>query len=182
MLGIENIICNITDKDIGIDVSEMHEPEIRQGARGIVIRDDGKIALFYKSNKQQYKLPGGGIENDESPEIAFRREVLEETGCIVEIVKKLGITEEYKTKDNFKQTSHVFVSKVIKDTKKLDITDNEKDDGAKLAWVEAKKALELIKSSYEILLSANDDLEYPAKFVVLRDIKILEYYLEKEVD
>ena len=182
VLGIENIICNITDKDIGIDVSEMHEPEIRQGARGIVIRDDGKIALFYKSNKQQYKLPGGGIENDESPEIAFRREVLEETGCIVEIVKKLGITEEYKTKDNFKQTSHVFVSKVIKDTKKLDITDNEKDDGAKLAWVEAKKALELIKSSYEILLSANDDLEYPAKFVVLRDIKILEYYLEKEVD
>ena len=47
-----------------------------------------KIAIFYKSNKNEYKLPGGGMENDENPEEAFKREVLEETGCVVEIVNK----------------------------------------------------------------------------------------------
>lgn len=95
----------------------MLNPVIRNGARGIVIRQDGKIAIFYKSNKKQYKLPGGGIENNETPEIAFKREVLEETGCNVEIIKKLGITKEYKSRENFLQTSHIFISKVANDTK-----------------------------------------------------------------
>lgn len=109
----ENLICELTDKDLGLQEVEMDNPRIRTGARGIVIRDDGKIALFYKSNKNEYKLPGGGIEDDETPEEAFKREVLEETGCIVSIVRKLGITKEYKSKDNFMQTSHVFLGEVI---------------------------------------------------------------------
>ena len=83
-----NLICKITDKDIGEKYNEIDNPKIRFAARGIVIRDDGKIAIFYKSNKNEYKLPGGGMENDENPEEAFKREVLEETGCVVEIVNK----------------------------------------------------------------------------------------------
>ena len=35
----------------------------------------------------------------ENPEDAFYREVAEETGCKVEIIKYLGVTEEYKYKD-----------------------------------------------------------------------------------
>jgi len=42
------LICKIIDKDIGHEEIEMNNPEIRFGARGIVIRDDGKIAIFYK--------------------------------------------------------------------------------------------------------------------------------------
>lgn len=160
----------------------MLNPVIRNGARGIVIRQDGKIAIFYKSNKKQYKLPGGGIENNETPEIAFKREVLEETGCNVEIIKKLGITKEYKSRENFLQTSHIFISKVVNDTKKLNTTKKEKDEGAKVIWEEARKALELIKKSYEIIISSKYSSVYSAKFVVLRDIRILEYYLVKEVN
>ena len=50
-------------------------------------------------------------------EDALIREVLEETGCNVEIIKKLGITKEYKSRENFLQTSHIFISKVVNDTK-----------------------------------------------------------------
>lgn len=75
----ENLICKITDEDLGLDVLEMNNPRVRNAARGIVLRDDGKIAIFNKSIKNEYKLPGGGIENNESPEEAFKREVLEET-------------------------------------------------------------------------------------------------------
>lgn len=113
------LICKITDEDLGESMIEMNEPRMRYGARGIVIRNDGKIAIFNKSNKNEYKLPGGGMEDDEEPKEAFKREVLEETGCIVDIVDELGTTEEYKSKDNFKQISHVFVGKVKEDTKKL---------------------------------------------------------------
>ena len=62
----------------------------------------------------------------ENPEDAFYREVAEETGCKVEIIKYLGVTEEYKYKNNFKQISYIFVSKVIEDTQKLNLTQKEK--------------------------------------------------------
>ena len=177
---MENIIAEITDKDLGLKKKEFSNPEERIASRGIVIRNDGKIAIFYKSNKKEYKLPGGGLENNESVEETFKREVLEETGCEVEIIKKLGVTKEYKSNDNFIQTSHVFVGKVIKDTKKLNVTEKEKEEGAELVWEYPEKALELVKNSYEELIASKYDSVYSTKFIILRDSKILEYYLKEE--
>ena len=172
-----NLICKITDNDIGEKFIEMENPKIRLGARGIVVRDDGEIAIFNKVKKNEFKLPGGGIENDEDPKEAFKREVLEETGCVVEIVKELGIVEEYKSQTNFKQVSNVFVSKVMQDTKNLNITQKEKDEGAVLLWEMPEKALELITNCYGKLVESDYDSVYATKFVVLRDRKILEYYI-----
>jgi len=168
------LICKITDNDIGEVAVNMDKPKLRYGARGIVVRDDGKIAVF---NKNEYKLPGGGLEGDESPEVAFCREVLEETGCEVEIIKKLGTTEEYKTLDNFKQISYVFVAKVIRDTKKLNPTKKEVEEGARLLWETPEKALYLISNCYDNLVPSKYSSVYSTKFIVLRDRKILEKYI-----
>ena len=172
-----NVICKITDEDIGYEYHELKNPNIRLAARGIVIRNDGKIAVFNKSNKNEYKLPGGGMENKEEPEETFKREVLEETGCIIEIIRKIGITEEYKSQSNFKQISNVFVGKVIEDTKQLNVTQKEKDEGAKLLWKTPQKALELITDCYDRLVKSDYESVYSTKFVVLRDRKILEFYI-----
>ena len=51
------LICKITDEDIGEKAINMENLKLRLGARGIVIREDGKIAIFNKSNKNEYKLP-----------------------------------------------------------------------------------------------------------------------------
>lgn len=174
-----NLICKLTDDDIGLECVELKNPKLRLGARGIVIRDDGKIALFNKANKNEYKLPGGGIENYETPEEAFKREVLEETGCLVEIIEQLGITEEYKSQTNFKQISNVFVGKVMQDTKCLNITQKEKDEGARLLWETPQKALELITNCFEKLVESNYESVYATQFVVLRDRRILEYYIKQ---
>lgn len=177
----EELICKITDKDIGEKPIEMCNPRLRLGARGIVIREDGKIAIFNKSNKNEYKLPGGGLEGKEEPEEAFRREALEETGCEIEIIECLGTTEEYKSLNNIKQISYVFVGKVLKDTKQLNMTEKEKDEGAKLLWETPEKALELIIKSYNELVASKYNSVYATKFVVLRDRKILEKYLKLEM-
>lgn len=173
------LLFKITDEDIGEEFKEINNPKLRLGARGIVMREDGKIAIFNKSNKNEYKLPGGGIEGDENPEEAFKREVLEETGCEVEIIECLGTTEEYKSKNNFKQISYIFVGKVLKDTKKLNLTEKEKDEGARLLWETPKKALELITNCYDSLIASKYETVYITKFIVLRDKKILEIYLNK---
>ena len=169
------LICAITDKDLNEKSVEISNPKLRYGARGIVIRNDGKIAVFNKSKKNEYKLPGGGIEENENPKEAFKREVLEETGCIIEIIDELGTTEEYKSQDNFKQTSFVFVGKVIEDTKILHLTQKEKDEGAILTWEYPYTALELIKNSYNNLIASDYESVYHTKFVVFRDRKILEF-------
>lgn len=172
-----NLICKLTDNDIGGEYLSLINPNIRISSRGIVIRRDGKIAIFNKSNKNEYKLPGGGSENNESPEETFIREVLEETGCDVDIIEKLGITEEYKCKTNFKQISNIFVGMVKKDNNNLNLTQQEEDEGGKLLWVTPEEGLSLITNCYnKIVESAYEDI-YMTKFVVLRDRKILEYYL-----
>ena len=175
-----NLICKITDENIGEKTITMKDSKLRLGARGIVIRNDGKIAVFNKSNKNEYKLPGGGLEGNENPEDAFKREVLEETGCEVEIVDFLGTTEEYKSLNNFKQISYIFVGKVLKDTNHLSVTKKEKDEGAKLLWKTPEEALKLITECFDKLVPSEYSSIYSTKFVVLRDRKILEYYIKNQ--
>ena len=170
-----NLIFKITDNDIGEKYEELEKPQLRLGARGIVIREDGKIAIFNKANKNEYKLPGGGMEKDEDPEEAFKRELLEETGCIIEITENLGVAEEYKSQINFKQISNVFVGRVIEDTKKLNVTQKEKEEGARLLWETPQRALELIKNCYGQLIDSKYESVYVTKFIVLRDLEGFSY-------
>ena len=74
-MGREILYCIkiLTDKDFGLESKELNNPKIRYGARGIVVRGDGKIAIFYKEKMNEYKLSGGGIDDGEDTEIAFKR-------------------------------------------------------------------------------------------------------------
>ncbi len=175
----------ITDKDFGLDEIELKNPKLRYASRGIVLRDDGKIAVFNKANMNEYKLPGGGLDPNEKPEDGFLRECLEETGCEVEIIEKLGYTEERKGKTNFKQISHIFVGRVKRDLGHLNVTEKEKIEGAKLIWATPQEALKLIENCVNELKSSPCDVEeslYSTSFVVIRDKYILKYYLNKISD
>ena len=97
----------LKDEDFGLESVEFNNPRVKYGARGIIIREDGKIAIFNKSNKNEYKLPGGGVDKGEDIKEDFKREALEETGCEIEIIKELGTIEEHKSLDNFKQISYL---------------------------------------------------------------------------
>ena len=72
------LITKITDADIGEKVYEINSPTTRKAVRTILLNDLGEIAILHKAEKNEYKLIGGGVENDETLEQALRREVLEE--------------------------------------------------------------------------------------------------------
>lgn len=55
-----------------------------------------EVFLIYRSDMSIWNLPGGGIEDNESPEEAAYRETKEETGFTIRIVNKLG---KYKNID-----------------------------------------------------------------------------------
>ena len=58
------------------------------------------------------------------------------------------------------------------------MTEKEKDEGAKLIWKTPEEALKLITESYDKLIASKYESVYHTKFVVLRDRKILEKYIE----
>lgn len=173
------LIARITDKEIGEQLVKYDNPLKRIASRGIVVNDNGEIAILYKRKKNEYKLPGGGHEKNETKEETFKREVLEETGCNVEIVDYMGYTEEIESKMNSTQISYVFISKVTKDTKKLHLTQKEIEEGGELIWLTPKVALQLISECFDKLKASKYDSIYSTKFVIKRDQAILNEYITK---
>ena len=182
----------ITERDLGLEVLEGKETEfyskdnnnmtIRYGARGIVEGKDGKIAVIYKKNKNEYKLPGGGVDKGEDFKEAFKRECIEEIGCSIENVEYLFDIEEDHINDNFKQISKVYIAKVKEKLESNNLTEQEKEEGLEYLWLDKKEALEKMKTCIENLKGSKYDNVYRTKFVVGRDIRIVEKVMEEKKD
>ena len=176
---MENI-GKVTDEDFGLEVMAHAEPPMKRfGARGIVLNDTNQIAVFFKMKKNEYKLPGGGIDQGEDAILAFKRECEEEIGCEIEVVRNLGTILEVKSHENFEQLSYVFVAKVVKDYGALNLTQQEQDEGAGVVWMGVEDALKVIKNSLENLVASKYDSVYRTQFMVMRDVKILKKYLNQ---
>ena len=171
-------ILKITDADIGEKLYKINNPSIRRAVRTILLNDFGEIALLHKTKKNEYKLIGGGIENDETLEQALKREVLEEAGCEISILDELGYVEEYRTLNNFVQTSYVYISKVLRNTGKLHLTEKEKAEGSELCWYTPEKALNQISDSFYKLSDLPLANSYGSKMIIKRDFSILKYYID----
>lgn len=171
-----NCIKVLTDKDFGLEMKKLVNPTIRYGARGIIFDEDGNIAILNKQNKNAYKLVGGGLDNREMPYQAFKREVLEESGAKITDINQIGVVEEYRTLDNFHQTSYVFTARVISKGN-TNYTKEELNSGSRVLWVSMKDAINLIKNCEESLIIGNKKDLYHSKFIVRRDYEILKYYL-----
>ncbi|MDP4536304.1 NUDIX domain-containing protein [Alkalimonas collagenimarina] len=70
--------------------------EQRLVTRGIVLKDD-RILLLFTERYNDFSLPGGGVDADESLHQALERELAEEAGARdIEILADFGIVEEYR--------------------------------------------------------------------------------------
>ena len=174
---MDNIIVNITDKDFGLEEKELSNPVIRYGARGIIFNDKGEIAIFHKRLKNEYKLPGGGIENNENAINSFCREIMEETGCEISNIKEIGFAIEKKSLTNFCQISYVFQAIVIRNTHNLHMTKKEKDEGGEVLWLMPRDAYKYVSNSVDNVVGSIYDDKYKSMFMVKRDAMILKYYL-----
>lgn len=166
------IICDINDTTfspayISEDIKDYH---VRKAARGILIKD-GKLALLNVSTKGYHKLPGGGIEKDETNEQAFKREVLEETGHECKIIDEGAITIEYRDQFKLVQISYVFIAETVGIPGEQKLEQGEIDEGHDLEWYTLEET--------ENLLKGENPSEYEDRFIHLRDQSIFDFYKKR---
>ncbi|MGL5263632.1 MAG: NUDIX hydrolase [Candidatus Rhabdochlamydia sp.] len=84
---------------------------LKQAVSGIIFcSEKKKVLLIKRRDIPVWVLPGGGIEAQETPEEAVLREIYEETGLIVQIVRKIA---EYLPVNKLTQLTHLFECSVI---------------------------------------------------------------------
>ncbi|TSC89548.1 MAG: NUDIX hydrolase [Parcubacteria group bacterium Gr01-1014_3] len=88
-----------------------------------VVENDGEVLMIKNSygGYKQWMFPGGGINNNETPDQAIKRELLEEVGIAVENLRKIG---EYTSNQEFKKDT-VIVFTGITQNKELNIDTRE---------------------------------------------------------
>lgn len=117
----------------------------RPSVRGIILRD-GKIAMMHSLKYDYYKLPGGGIEGDESLEETLIREVREESGLIVkpESIEEFGYVrriEKGKIEEIFIQDNYYFTCEVEPATVSQTLDDYEAEEQFVLEFVSTEHAI-----------------------------------------
>lgn len=85
------------------------KPQFTIGAFGIIFDERERVLLVHRRDYDLWNLPGGTLEDFESPKNAVIREIKEETGLNVEISKLLGVYN----KENKNDIVFSFLCKVV---------------------------------------------------------------------
>ena len=165
------LLAEISDATLGIGNGEHMGKvyELRKSARAILRKEDGTIAVQRLRTHQFHKLPGGGVENEESLEKALKRELKEEVGCDANIQDCIGMVIEYRAQHNLIALSYCFVADVFGTIGETSLDEAERAEGVEHIWVTAEEAVSL-------LIKDRSD-KYQAAFIQMRELAFLREYV-----
>lgn len=129
---------------------------------GVVAVRDGCILLArqyrFLENNLSWEIPGGKVDDAESPEIAATRECQEETGVIVRNLKKLAVY--YPGLDNVQNRTTIFWSSDLE----IGPFTPEQSEVEEIHWIPVAECIRMIKDE-EILdaLTVTGILAYQAE-------------------
>ena len=126
-------------KEVRIYGDNRHEQatDMRIACRGIVLSGD-KVLLVHEEKVDQWLIPGGGLEEGETPEQCCIRELAEETGMLVQPKKFYLTIHEYYEQWHF--VSHYFLCDSLGTTNR-NLTDQEAKDGLEPKWLPMTEAM-----------------------------------------
>jgi 8-oxo-dGTP pyrophosphatase MutT (NUDIX family) len=107
-----------------------------QAAGGVVLRD-GRMAVVHRPRYDDWSLPKGKLDSDESFEAAALREVEEETGLRCRLIRELPVVE-YEVRGRPKVVRYWAME--VEDEKPF-VPNEEVDE---VRWLEPREALALL--------------------------------------
>ncbi len=143
-----------------------------------------KILLVKRRDVPIWVLPGGGIDNNETPEQAAKREALEETGTKIKIIRKVA---EYSPINKLTSETHLYECSIEKGTlstgdETQDIAFFELDKLPKPFFYVHKTWLQdTLKNEKEIIRKPLADLTYWAllRYFCKHPIHVMRYALSR---
>ena len=111
----------------------------RAGCRAVII-SEGSVLLTHETASDLWMIPGGGMEDGETPEACVVRETEEETGLIVRPLRHFLTLNEYY--EEYRYISHYFTCTVVGNGR-IHLTDAEKKRGLRPKWLPLKEAIDL---------------------------------------
>jgi 8-oxo-dGTP diphosphatase len=121
----------------------MTDPQV-QAAGGLVVRADGRIAVIHRPRYDDWSLPKGKLERDESFEDGALREVEEETGIRGRILEELPSAryEDRKGRDKIVRWYRMDI-----DGEPLEFAPNDEVD--ELRWLTPGEARDLLSHEHD---------------------------------
>ena len=160
-------ICELNDKIIlGKDGKSDKAPRLT--ARAIVKNQGGMYAVMYSDKFILYSLPGGGVEDGEDVLTALRREVYEETGCVCDEIRELGIVAENRASLDYTQINYYYVVTTTHRPGENHLTESEKASRTVVQWHSFEKMVRLINEQ--------EFDRVQGKYLKARDVAALKEY------
>lgn len=143
----------------------------RVGNRAIIVRD-GMILLTHETNSGWWLMPGGGLEEGETPEECCVREVEEETGYIVRPLHQFLTLYEYY--EEYRYVSHYFSCEVT-GSGQMHLTDAEVRRGVGPQWLPLHEAVDIFSRHQSYA-----DISEEKRGSYLREYTALQEYMETQ--
>lgn len=161
------LIFELNDKLI-LGRDGMSDKAPRLTARAIVKNQSGMYAVMYSDKFKLHSLPGGGVEDGEDVLTALRREVYEETGCVCDEIKELGIVAENRASLDYTQINYYYVVTTTQKPRDNHLTESERASRTVVQWHTFDEMVRLI---YE-----QEFDRVQGKYLKARDVAALKEY------
>lgn len=139
-----------------MNIEKLHQESHESGetlkpkyaTRAVLFDENNRVAIINVTKHGYYKIPGGGIEDNESIQDAARREVSEESGCNSVILDELGRLETAIPIWNTLDISDGFIARVVGEKSTPKYEDWEDERGFQLEWFsDLDKVIETIEGN-----------------------------------
>lgn len=135
-----------------------------------VILQDGKYLLVRDNKFNFWRPPGGRVNWGEKVDDALKREMKEEIGTDIEIVRALGFGEDFAFKQTLKYKTHrVVIYFLCKAKTKIKSYRDEGECGARIKWISIGElmAMKDTEPAFKDMIN-RFDLRNPLKMKLLR--------------
>ncbi len=173
-------LITLSDKDIfpNAVVTEVGLWANRSTVKIILQNERGEIALVTNPVHGCYLLPGGGMDEGETVDMAADRECREEVGYAIKDSVEIGFTEEFRARDGKHYVTRGVVATVGAPTGEDARTENEKALGLNVIWRTVREAHDIFVDQNRRLVEGKIDF-YNTGFNIVRDGVLLDEAIRK---